>query len=70
MTTTKVPVTFNCKACGEKLSWSDDATDNTRISCKKCGKYFGTYADLRHTATEAVRDKAVSIFKDALRGRR
>lgn len=65
--TTEVPVSFNCKGCGEKLTWSDDAVDSTNLSCKKCGKYFGTYADLRHTATEAVREKAVSAIRDVLK---
>lgn len=67
MTTTKVPVSFACKACGEKLTWSDDAVDTTEIFCKECGKRFGTYADLRNTAIEAVKDRVESMFKDAIK---
>jgi DNA-directed RNA polymerase subunit RPC12/RpoP len=69
METEKIPVSFTCKKCGEKLSWSDDSTDSTEIKCQKCGERFGTYADLRNAALEAVRDKAVSIMKDAFKQR-
>jgi len=65
----KVQVSFNCKKCGEKLSWSDDAIDSTKISCQKCGEHFGTYADLRHTAVEATKSKVASILKDKIKGR-
>jgi transcription elongation factor Elf1 len=69
MTTTTIPISFNCRVCGEKLVWPDDAVDSTKLSCKKCGKYFGTFADLRHTATEAVKKKAVSAIRDAFKRR-
>jgi DNA-directed RNA polymerase subunit RPC12/RpoP len=65
----KVEVSFSCKQCGEKLTWSDDAIDSTEISCKRCGKVFGTYADLRETALEATKAKAESIIKDIFKRR-
>jgi DNA-directed RNA polymerase subunit RPC12/RpoP len=65
----KIEVSFSCKKCGTKLSWSDDAVDSTEILCKNCGERFGTYADLRATAVENVRAKAVSAIKDALKRR-
>ena len=61
--TETIPVSFRCDACGTKIEWTDDAIDSTPITCKKCGKYHGTYADLRHTATEAVRARAEAIIK-------
>ena len=67
MMTDEIPVSFRCKACDTKLTWSDDALDSTEIACKQCGKVFGTYADLRHTAVEAVRDKAIATFKKAFK---
>ena len=67
MSADQIPVSFNCKDCGAKLEWSDDAIDTTEIRCKNCGKYFGTYRDLRDTALKAVRDKAEAIIKDALK---
>ncbi len=67
--TTTIPVSFNCKTCGERLTWPDDTVDTTEIFCKKCGKRFGTYADLRNTALDAVRSKAESIMKDAFKRR-
>lgn len=65
--TTTIPVSFNCKACGTKLTWDDNATDTTEIFCKKCGKRFGTYADLRNAAMGAVKDKVESVIKDAFK---
>lgn len=62
-----VPVSFHCKQCGTKLTWSDDAVDSTSIDCKSCGLHFGTYADLRHTAIEAVKDRVESMFKDVFK---
>jgi hypothetical protein len=67
--TDKIPVSFTCKVCGTKLTWSDDAVDRTEITCQKCGKVFGTYADLKHTALEAVRAKAEAVMKDAFKRR-
>lgn len=67
MDTTNIPVSFNCKRCGTKLTWSDDAVDETELSCKNCGHYFGTYADLKHTAVEGVKARVKSILKDALK---
>jgi DNA-directed RNA polymerase subunit RPC12/RpoP len=63
----KVPVSFSCKECGTKLSWEDDSVDSTVIACKQCGKVFGTYADLRHTAVEGVKSRVESMIKDALK---
>jgi len=68
METTKIPVSFRCKACGTKLTWPDDAIDSTELSCQ-CGKYFGTYADLRHTALEGVKSRIESIMQDAFKRR-
>jgi DNA-directed RNA polymerase subunit RPC12/RpoP len=65
----KAQISFKCKKCGEKLSWSDNVTDSTLIVCKKCGKRFGTYADLRHTAVEATKSKLESIMKGAIKRR-
>lgn len=65
----EIPVSFYCKVCGAKLEWEDDSVDSTEIACKKCGNVFGTYADLRETALEAVRAKAESAIKDALKRR-
>lgn len=67
--TDKIPVSFRCKSCGIKLEWSDDAVDSTEINCKNCGTRFGTYAELRDAAVEAVREKAVGIMKDAFKRR-
>jgi DNA-directed RNA polymerase subunit RPC12/RpoP len=67
--TDKAQISFKCKKCGEKLSWSDDAIDSTLIICKKCGQRFGTYADLRHTAVEATKSKLESMLKDAIKRR-
>jgi len=67
--TDTIPVSFNCKNCGAKLSWRDDATDSTKIACEQCGIHFGTYADLRHTAVEAVKSKAESMMKDVFKRR-
>ncbi len=39
--TDKIPVSFNCKKCGTKLTWSDSATDSTKIACPKCGMSTG-----------------------------
>lgn len=64
---TEIPVSFRCKKCGTKLTWSDDAVDATELSCENCGTYFGTYADLRYTAMEAVKAKIPSIVKEALK---
>ncbi len=69
MEATKVPVSFRCDACNAKIRWTDDAVDSTEIICKNCGKCHGTYADLRHTAMEAVRGRVESIMKDALKRR-
>jgi DNA-directed RNA polymerase subunit RPC12/RpoP len=65
----KVTVSFTCERCGEKLSWSGDAIDSTEISCKKCGKHFGTYADLRRTALKTTKAKFDSILKDVFKRR-
>ena len=67
--TETIPVSFTCKKCGAKLTWSDDATDQTRISCVNCGQYFGTYGDLRHTAVEGLKAKIERSFKDLFKGR-
>jgi transcription elongation factor Elf1 len=67
--TEKIPVSFRCKSCGTKLTWSDDAVDSTEITCKNCGTRFGTYADLRHTAVETVKEKVTALFKDAFKRR-
>lgn len=67
MDTHRIPVSFRCKACGTKLEWTDDAVDSTEISCKKCGKVFGTYADLRHTAVEGVKSRVESMLKNVLK---
>lgn len=64
-----VPISFTCKACGTKLTWSNDAIDSTVISCKKCGKVFGAYADLRHTAVDALKSKVDSTLKDIFKRR-
>ena len=69
METTKIPVSFRCKVCGTKLTWPDDAIDTTELACTNCGEYFGTYADLRHTAVEGVKARVESILKDALKRR-
>ncbi len=69
MSTIPVPVSFHCKKCGTKLTWTDDAIDETEIFCKGCGERFGTYADLRHTALHAVKEKAEAAIKDALKNR-
>jgi hypothetical protein len=63
METTKIPVSFRCKRCDAKLTWSEDAIDSTDLFCQ-CGQYFGTYADLKHTALEGVRSKVESMLKD------
>lgn len=63
-----VSISFNCKRCGTKLTWPDDATDSTKIACSNCGEDFGTYADLRHTAMEATKAKIESMLKDAFKG--
>ena len=65
----KVPVSFRCKGCGTKLEWSDDVIDSTEIACKQCGKIFGTYADLRDTALDAVKTRAEAMMKDTFKRR-
>jgi DNA-directed RNA polymerase subunit RPC12/RpoP len=62
-------VSFNCKKCGTKLSWADDAVDATSIDCTNCGFHFGTYADLRRASLEALRDKIVPAFKEGIKRR-
>jgi hypothetical protein len=69
METDKASVSFNCKQCGTKLTWSDDAVDSTSIDCKNCGFHFGTYADLRHTAMEALKSRVGSMMEDAFKRR-
>jgi DNA-directed RNA polymerase subunit RPC12/RpoP len=69
MPSDSVSVSFNCKGCGAKLSWPDDAIDSTEISCSNCGKYFGTYRDLRDAAMDATKAKVESMIKDVLKGR-
>lgn len=64
-----VSVAFNCRRCGTKLTWDDSATDSTAIACKQCGEHFGTYADLRETAMNAVRGKVEGMLKDAFKAR-
>lgn len=59
----QVPVSFYCKDCGTKLSWDDNSIDSDVIACKKCGKVFGTYADLKETAIEGLKSRIESIFK-------
>lgn len=70
MTNFKVQVSFDCESCGQRLSWDDSALDCTKIFCKKCGKYFGTYADLRRKAIDDTRAKVVSKIKDVLKRNR
>jgi transcription elongation factor Elf1 len=64
-----IPVSFNCKQCGARITWSDDAVDSTAISCSNCGFHFGTYRDLRDTAIDAVRQRVEGLFRDTFKRR-
>jgi DNA-directed RNA polymerase subunit RPC12/RpoP len=63
MTQDHASVSFTCPKCDTKLTWPDDATDDTAIACAKCGEPFGTYADLRHKAMEATSREVRAIIK-------
>lgn len=69
MASDKITVSFNCKRCGAKLSWPDDAIDSTEISCSNCGKHFGTYLDLRNAAMDATKAEIESTMKNILNRR-
>ncbi|TAM86664.1 MAG: hypothetical protein EPN41_09450 [Candidimonas sp.] len=69
MASDKVTVSFSCKGCGTRLSWLDDAIDSTKISCSNCGKYFGTYLDLRNAAMDATKAEIESRMEDILKRR-
>jgi hypothetical protein len=63
----EVPVSFRCKRCGTKLTWTDDAVDITELFCSNCREHFGTYADLRQTAIEGVKSRIESVIKGSFK---
>jgi len=67
--TDEISISFRCEACNAKIEWPDDAVDSTEITCKDCGKYHGTYEDLRHTAMDAAKTKVRSLIEDVFKRR-
>ena len=67
--TTKISVTGNCGICQERVTWTDDATEQTVLVCKKCGATLGTYGDFKRKAIEKIRRRVVDSFKKAFKRR-
>lgn len=64
-----IEVHANCSSCHTRISWTDEVTDETMLVCNNCGREVGTYGDFRERAIEAVRQKALSVIKDAFKRR-
>jgi hypothetical protein len=67
--TETVSVSGNCGGCGERVSWPDDATEETLLICKNCGADLGTYGDFKNKAVETVKRRLVDIMKDTFKRR-
>lgn len=64
-----VHATFKCEKCGARVTWADDATENTKLTCAKCGDDLGTYGDLRNQAATATAGKVAWLLKDGFKRR-
>ena len=62
-------ISFKCEKCGTQVVWPDDATDETRLTCEKCGDDLGTYGDLRNQGLEATRAEVERLLKERLERR-
>ena len=67
MSKDKIDVSFNCRKCGEKISWTDAVDDSTEIACVGCGERIGTYGELRETAVNAAKERVDSMLKDVFK---
>lgn len=57
MSSSKIDVTFSCKACGAsptELTAPDDATDDSAVTCKNCGVEVGTLREVKEGAKKAL----------------
>lgn len=63
-----ITVNLKCLKCGG-IPMTDDnsVTDDSIVKCTSCGEVFGTFADVKAKAVEAVRDDIVTKFKDAFK---
>jgi hypothetical protein len=64
--TDTITVIGTCR-CGERVSWDDEASDDARLVCKRCGADLGTLGAFRAKAVEAAKEKVRKMIKDALR---
>lgn len=60
---------FRCARCDARLSWPEEATDETPITCHECGEKIGTYGDLRDQAVRAVGDRVRDTITKTVKGR-
>ncbi|WP_425120309.1 ECs_2282 family putative zinc-binding protein [Burkholderia gladioli] len=63
MSNGSISISFQCKTCGTKLTWPDDAQDATDVLCSKCGASAGNYGSLKRQAMDAAKD----MVRDAMR---
>lgn len=63
----KVTVSAHCPKCGATVDISDTVPDDTIIKCKSCGETFGTLADVKAKAVQAVSDTLVKPVFDKIK---
>ena len=69
----QIPVTLQCKKCGDNmLSLPDNPTDDSIVTCKSCGVEVGRWGDIKTGAKNTVKEKVTEsikdIFRDAFKG--
>lgn len=64
-----VSASAKCPACGTKVTWLSNVTDQTILVCKKCGKNLGTYGDFKNQVITALRDRTRRSFKEGFKRR-
>lgn len=62
-----ITIKFNCRKCGNLITWDDEAGDSTVVACDGCGTEMGTLGDLKKVAMDAADKKAREVIDDRLK---
>jgi hypothetical protein len=63
----EISIKFNCRDCGELVTWDENVSDEDIISCKGCGREFGTFGEIKAAGMRAAKDRLNETIEDAIK---
>lgn len=69
MANDQLDISYKCNECGgTELSYSNNQTDDSIVSCKKCGLELGKWGDIKAQAMKAIEADLKKKYKKVSKG--